>query len=88
MVFNRGDANSGKFEMLRIPYNPASIKNMEIESRFDSMCMMYDYSSLNMSFYYNGEEVDSLSVIINGTIDDYDITFMSIAYRSVVNRSI
>ena len=82
LVFDRGEVNSGKFELLRIPCNLSATNNQDIKSIIDSVCLLNDYQTMNMSFYYNGSEQDSISIVINGRLkDDYDITFICNVHR-------
>lgn len=89
LVIDRGDINSGKFELLRMPCNIEILNGKKVDTILDSACLLYDYKTLKISFYYEGENTDSISVIIKGTIgDDYDVIFISTAYRDYTNRSI
>lgn len=82
LVLDRGEVNSGKFELLRIPCNLRATDNQEIKSIIDSVCLLNDYQTMKIAFYYNGSEQDSISIVINGRLkDNYDITFISNVYR-------
>ena len=82
MILDRGEVNSGKFELLRIPCDLRATDNQEIKSIIDSVCLLNDYQTMKIAFYYNGSEQDSISIVINGRLkDDYDITFISNVYR-------
>lgn len=86
LVISRGDVNSGKFELLKIPCNLNATNNQIIDSVFDSVAMLYDYLNLKLQFYYNAE-ADYIFIIISGTLaGGYDIEFISTAYRSYLDK--
>ena len=89
LILNRGDINSGKFELLRIPCNIGATNNQKINTVLDSSCLLYDYKTLRITFYYNGVDAnDSISVILSGTLNnDFDITFICTAYRNYISKS-
>lgn len=86
LVIDRGDINSGKFELLRIPCNIGATNNQPVKTILDSLCLLYDYQKLKITFYYNGTETDSLTIIIDGSLnEDFDITFICTAYRNYLS---
>lgn len=88
LILDRGDINSGKFELLRIPcINSEVLEGMQIDSLLDSVCLLYDYKTLKIEFYYESKESDALNIFMKGTIgDDYDVVFISRAFRDYTNR--
>lgn len=86
LVINRGDVNSGQFELLRIPINTKILNNETLDSQLDTLCLMYDYSKLKFTIYY--DEKDFIYILFTGTIGEYDVTIITNSYINFNNRII